>query len=96
MTLYHGTSNEAAESIKRQGILRGPVYMTPERELAESYIFEWESTGVVIELDVPVDMLRTDMECLNDDPGVESASSVFCPVAVAAEYITAYHFVEEN
>ena len=73
-TLYHGTLTEYAESIKADGIIHGPVYMTTNRELAEEYVLGNDESGVVIAIELTEGMvLHTDMETLNEDPGIEFA-----------------------
>lgn len=61
MRLFHGTSADAATAIMAQGFIRGPVYLTPRREMAEEY------GPCVIEVDVPISSLRQDYTAQVDD-----------------------------
>ena len=70
MILFHGTSESAGKDIMASGIINGPVFLTPSREMAENY------GECVIEVEVSEDDLMIDF----DLPGqrildVESANS---------------------
>ena len=47
-TLYHGTTNENAESIKCSGVMNGPVYFSATFEQAAEYALNNDQNGVVI------------------------------------------------
>lgn len=71
-TLYHGTSEEAANAIRETGFICGPVFLTPSRSTAEGYGEE------VISVSVADDSLMIDL----DMPGAKLLS-----VTDAAEYL---------
>lgn len=97
VTLYHGTSNEAAEEIQADGELLGPVYMTPSREVAERYVFDWDDAGVIVEISIDIADLSVDMETRNDVISVEDAigsgAAVFSKRAVSAAGCKFHHVV---
>jgi hypothetical protein len=57
--LYHGTSAEAADSIKDAGEISGPAFFTSRRSVAEDYA---GPDGVVIPVDVPLSDIMVDLD----------------------------------
>jgi len=58
VTLYHGTSNKGIKAIKKDGVINGPVFLTPRKDVAESY----SESGNVIEVRVPAADLQVDFD----------------------------------
>lgn len=95
ITLYHGTSNEAADGILESGQINGPVYLTANRECAEDvYVYEWEDEGALVTVEVDTDDLpdwgwRVDMEKLNTAPqiaeAIERGMDVYCKASIPVE-----------
>lgn len=59
MRLYHGTTQIAATSIIADGYIRGPVFLTARKDMAENY------GAVVIACDVNVSDLNEDYDTEN-------------------------------
>lgn len=74
MKLFHGTTAQAAEEIVASGFLRGPVFLTARRDVAEDYA----GYGEVIVVHVADGDLMVDL----DMPGARLLS-----VADAAAYL---------
>lgn len=77
MIMYHGTTIENFESIKRDKRLIGPVYITPKKCVAEEYAFANSGNVVIIELDVDESLFNVDAEFVNEwniDKSLEAGS----------------------
>lgn len=58
VTLYHGTASDSIPEIAQGGMLRGPVYLTPRREVAEDY----SGGESVIQVRVPESEIKIDLD----------------------------------
>ena len=58
VTLYHGTDSGALGQIAIDGALKGPVYFTPRKDLAEEYA----DGGPVVELSIAESELKIDFD----------------------------------
>lgn len=70
ITLYHGTTGEAAESIKADGFIYGPAYFSPSRDGAENYatLNDFDAgRAVIIKIELPLNILNIDNESYNGD-----------------------------
>jgi hypothetical protein len=57
--LFHGTTKAALSEIRRSGVLEGPVFLTPRKEVAEDYAGD---DGVVLEVEVEKELLLLDFD----------------------------------
>lgn len=57
-TLYHGTSDDAAEMIAESGRINGPAYFTPDYNTAQNYA----DGGRVLSVDIPESSLMIDLD----------------------------------
>jgi len=74
ITLYHGTTNEAAEQILKCGYIQSPAYFTPKEENAHDY------GGYVFEIDIDIEKINVDTESYNSDDvqeALEDGASFF-------------------
>lgn len=58
VTVFHGTSEDAASSIKSSGRIEGPAFFTPRRNIAE----EFADGGEVLEVKIPRSELKVDLD----------------------------------
>jgi hypothetical protein len=58
ITLYHGTSKSNFSEISKTGILNGPVFLTPKKEVAGEY----SGDGEVIEVNIPEKDIKIDLD----------------------------------
>lgn len=66
MTLYHGTSTENLTAIQQTGMLYGPVFLTPRKDVAAQYADEdaiievcVDANKLMIDFDLPGEKLLT-------------------------------------
>lgn len=59
VTLYHGTDKAGYDAIRREGRVRGPVFLTPRRDVAEAY---GGDEAHVIGVQVPASFLQVDFD----------------------------------
>lgn len=59
-TLFHGTSDEAADAIRAAGFINGPVFLTPSKAAAEEYAYgetvfrvSVPDADLLVDLDLP-------------------------------------------
>ena len=57
--LFHSTTKGALSDIRRSGVLKGPVFLTPFKEGAEDYA---GAEGVVLEVGVEKELLMIDFD----------------------------------
>ena len=73
VTVYHGTSEEAAAGIRADDRIDGPVSVTPRRDVAEEYAdIDDDGNYVVFELEVPREFLRVDRESFDSEDIAEA------------------------
>ena len=63
--LFHGTTKAALSEIRRSGVLKGPVFLTPFKEDAEDYAGAEGYAGaevVVLEVGVEKELLMIDFD----------------------------------
>ena len=58
-TLYHGTNSEGFEGIQKDGVINGPVFLTPRKEAADEYGGDPEKT---IKVKIPRELLKVDFD----------------------------------
>ena len=95
VTLFHGTTKENYEMIKKDGFLHAPVYMTPNKTTAEDYAANNSANYAVFEVDVEYSELEYDSECVCSHSVEESldAGSVYVDrnVCIARAIVTHYN-----
>lgn len=99
VTLYHGTTLENGKSILNDGVINGPVYMSPSIKTAEDYAANNSSDYMIFELEIAFDELEYDAEFINgdtDDLVQESldAGSVFVDGDVSIENAQVKTFID--
>ena len=62
MILYHGTTKENGDQIIKDGVINGPVYLTPDIIIAEEYAGSNAPDFIVFEINVDRDQLVYDAE----------------------------------
>ncbi len=98
--MYHGTTKEAFEQIKNDGILNAPVYLTPDFDTAADYAANNSADYVVITVDVDESLFCADNEfisgddCLNPVEASLESGSVFIDSEVAIDGAT-FAFFED-
>lgn len=58
-TLYHGTNEIGYNAIQESGFLRGPVFLTPRKDIADEYGGDSDFT---IKVSIPADKLKIDFD----------------------------------
>jgi hypothetical protein len=59
--LYHGTSPEGLAGIESEGSIKGPVFLSPRKDVATDY----SGSGHVVPVDVPKSQLKVDFDLPN-------------------------------
>lgn len=99
ITLYHGTTKENFESIIADGVLCGPVYLTPNKSTAEDYAANNSPDYMVFEVKVCFDDLNYDDEFVSEGCVYASleAGSVYVDgnVSIKDAKVTKYEDYEE-
>lgn len=71
MTMYHGTLS--IDQIVSDGFLRGPVYLTPDKNLAEDYAANNSPDYSVIEMEIAESLFVADREFVKSGGGVQES-----------------------
>ena len=99
LNLYHGTSVENFASIKKDGVIKAPVFLATSKEVAEDYASSNSADFVVIEVCVNIDDLQSDVDHANSWSVLDSIEAgsvrVDSDVAVAAANVTLYEDYSE-
>jgi len=62
MRLYHGTTKDSFDGIKKAGVINGRVYLTPEYQTAKDYAENNSDEIVIIEVEIDYNELNADRE----------------------------------
>lgn len=83
--LYHGTTLQNAEEIKKSTVLYGPVFFTAKFDTASEYALNNDPNGVLLEIDYDGELMpdNESSEWKNSDEAIFNGGSVFTTLDIS-------------